>query len=323
MKTGVFISPLAERFDDFLNVKLALGYKYEAGINRLKQLDKFCAAFSSGCASLSKDIVLAWIEKRPMEAPATQQKRIKMAREFALFLEKCGESAYILPPQRINYQESFIPHIFSHGEIERFFNTVDIQPPHKAYPICNTMYSVLFRLLYCCGLRISEALSLRYEDIDLVQGVLTVKKSKFSKDRLVPMSDSLQSIVERYTPMAKRYCLNNNHLFPSRFSDKPICASVAYSYFRKMLWKSGIPHGGRGKGPRLHDFRHTFSVHALQKWTSNGIDVYAALPILSTYLGHERMRATQQYLRLTAEVYPEILTSTEMFSGETIPEVTQ
>jgi len=323
VKETRFISPLAERFNEFLNVKLALGYKYESGVNLLKRLDKLCAEFPDGCHSFSKGIVLAWIEKRPMETSTTQQKRIKIAEEFASFLIRCGDSAYVLPPHKNNHQRSFVPYVFTHEQIEKFFNTVDIQSPHRAYPICNTMYSVLFRILYCCGLRISEALNLQYEDIDLVQGVLLVKKSKFFKDRLVPMSALLQAVVEKYIPTAKLHYPENRHLFPSRFSNESIVARVVYSYFRKMLWQSGISHGGKGRGPRLHDFRHTFSVHALQKWIAEGIDVYTALPVLSTYLGHENIRTTQQYLRLTAEVYPEILAVAEAFSGEIIPEVAQ
>jgi integrase len=319
----MFISSLTERFNEFRNVKLALGYKYESKTNILKGLDKFCAEFPIGSAGLSKDIVLAWIEKRPMETAATQQIRIRMAQEFAMFLVKCGDSAYVLPPQKSSCQDSFVPYVFTHKQIEDFFNTVDFQPPHRAYPICNTMYSVLFRILYCCGLRISEALNLQYKDVDLSQGILVVKKSKFSKDRLVPISASLQTVVEKYIPTAKLHYPKNEHLFPSRFSEESIVARVVYSYFRKMLWKSGIPHGGKGKGPRLHDFRHTFSVHALQKWIAEGIDVYTALPVLSTYMGHEHIRITGRYLRLTAEVYPEILAATEAFSGEIIPEVTQ
>lgn len=323
MKNITFISPLAERFSEFLSGKLALGYKYEAGTNLLKRLDKFCAEFPGGCGTLSKDIVLTWIEKHPMESAATQQKRIKAVRDFASFLIKCGDDAYLLPPHKNGYRESFTPYVFTSEQIEGFFDTVDIQPPHRAHPICNMMYSVLFRILYCCGLRISEALSLQYEDVDLSRGVLIVKKSKFDKDRLVPMSASLQTIVEQYIQIVKSQHPENNHLFPSRFSDKPIVTRCAYSYFRKMLWQSGIPHGGKGKGPRLHDFRHTFSVHALQKWVADGIDVYTALPILSTYLGHEHIKVTQKYLRLTAEMYPEVLAITEAYSGEIIPEVAQ
>jgi integrase len=322
MKNLIVKSFLANHLTEFLEVKYALGYKYQNGTSQIKQLDKLCAENYAGCMELTKDIVSAWIEKRPNESAATQNRRIRLARELGLFLAKCGKNPYILPQYKIIDDNSFVPYVFSHEEVERFFNTIDSQPPHVAYPICNIMYSVLFRILYCCGLRISEALSLKYGDIDLERSVLIVKKSKFSKDRLVPMSASLQAAVEQYIPKVKQHYPINEHIFPSRFSEESIRARVVYSYFRKILWESGIPHGGKGKGPRLHDFRHTFSVHALQKWVDDKVDVYTALPILSTYLGHENIRTTGLYLRLTAEVYPDILAITEAFSGEIIPEVT-
>lgn len=113
MKTANFTSPLAKRFDEFLNVKRALGYKYENGENLLMRFDKICAKFPGESGSLSKEAVLEWISKRPNETAATQQKRIDLAEEFALFMAKCGDKAYILPPQKSNYHESYVPHIFT------------------------------------------------------------------------------------------------------------------------------------------------------------------------------------------------------------------
>ena len=76
--------------------------------------------------------------------------------------------------------------------------------------------------------------------------------------------------------------------------------------FRDLLRNAGISHGGRGKGPRVHDLRHTFCVHCLQRWISQGKDLTTALPLLTTYMGHNDFSATEQYLRMTAEVYPEV-----------------
>jgi integrase len=183
------------------------------------------------------------------------------------------------------------------------------------------MYSALFRVLYCCGLRISEALNLHHEDVNLKDGVLIIKSSKFDKDRLVPMSESLRVIVQEFMVTAQLQYPNNNHLFPSRHFGRAANARCVHAYFKKMLFKSQISYEGRGKGPRLHDFRHTFSVHALQKWVSEEIDVYVALPILATYLGHKDTRMTQRYLRLTADIFPNVLEMSESYSGEVIPEV--
>jgi len=94
-----------------------------------------------------------------------------------------------------------------------------------------------------------------------------------------------------------------------------------YQRYRRYLLDAGISHGGKGYGPRLHDLRHTFAVHVLQKWITEGADLTAMMPILSTYMGHNGIRSTAQYLRLTAEVYPELMRQVEKNCSYVIPEV--
>jgi len=100
-----------------------------------------------------------------------------------------------------------------------------------------------------------------------------------------------------------------------------IAANTVYKNFRKILWKSGTSHGGKGRGPRLHDFRHTFAVHSLNQMVQKKVELYCALPILSTYLGHASIAATERYVRLTAEVYPEILSTVSATCAYIFPEV--
>ena len=80
-----------------------------------------------------------------------------------------------------------------------------------------------------------------------------------------------------------------------------------YNWFRKSLVISGIPHIGDHQGPRVHDFRHTFAVHSLVQMAKSGLDLYYSLPLLSTFLGHKSLDATEQYVRLTVEMYPDLL----------------
>lgn len=95
--------------------------------------------------------------------------------------------------------------------------------------------------------------------------------------------------------------------------------NTVYGRFRRLLWDGGIPYGGKGNGPRLHDLRHTFAVHTLQKWVQSGEDLTAMLPVLSVYMGHKSFRATAQYLRLTAEVYPDVVKQVEKTCAFIIP----
>lgn len=94
-----------------------------------------------------------------------------------------------------------------------------------------------------------------------------------------------------------------------------------YKNFRRFLWRAKISHGGFGRGPRIHDFRHSYAVHCLKKWTGQGKDLTAYLPVIKTYLGHDSFKETAYYLRLTADMFPDILQKLEIRYPEIIPEV--
>lgn len=106
--------------------------------------------------------------------------------------------------------------------------------------------------------------------------------------------------------------------FPSHRGG-PWRSGSVYELFRQLLFRCGIPYGGRGKGPRLHDLRHTFAVHALLRWYREGADLDAKLAMLATYLGHRSVDGTQRYLHLTAELFPEVTARSNASFGDVIP----
>ena len=178
---------------------------------------------------------------------------------------------------------------------------------------------MIIRMLYCCGLRVSEATNLTVEDVNLAEGTIYIKGTKFGKERLIPMSDNLTKRCNDYSWQVLDRKANDAYFFPSPYGGH-YDSNTVYQHFRKIIWEAGISH--TGKGPRLHDFRHTFSVHCLKKWVINDKDLTNCLPYLSAYLGHEDMRGTQHYLRLTADLYPNIIEKVEESCSWMIPEVT-
>jgi integrase len=153
-----------------------------------------------------------------------------------------------------------------------------------------------------------EALNLTVKDVDLKAQVLHIRNAKFEKDRTVPFSDELTETFNRYLFSSRHTCPDDN-FFTSPFGGHYNGKSVG-SMFRQLLAEAQITHCGRNKGPRVHDFRHTFAVTCLKKWINAGADIQARLPILSAYLGHADLRGTQRYLRLTSQMFPRI---TELF----------
>jgi integrase/recombinase XerD len=174
----------------------------------------------------------------------------------------------------------------------------------------------LLRVLYGCGLRLEEALSLRIRDVDLIQGVLHINDTKFRKDRLVPPARPLVVRLQKYAAsLGSRP--EDDHFFPSPRGG-PLHGSGMYRNYRDLLQRCHIGHGGRGEGPRLHDLR-TFAVHTLLRWHREGADLQARLPMLATCLGHASIDGTQDYLQMIAELYPEIVSRSHAAFGDVIP----
>lgn len=320
-KTYIYSGTLASACESFVREKRAVGCLYNTEAKRLSEFSRFALAFDCPENTLTKEIVQAWIAKRSAESDKNQYARFSLISQFAKYMERVGYSAYIPSRDEIGkLHKNFAPFIFSHEEIRAFFNIADAmtRPPHSTAPRRHLIMPVLFRMLYCCGLRVSEVTNLLADDVDLKQGVLTIRNSKFGKTRYVPMSDELTGICAAYAETRLVGPPDADWFFAAPDGGHYDTRTI-YNAFRELLWKAGISHGGKGNGPRLHDFRHTFCVHSLRRWTLRGADPTILLPRLTAYLGHNAFSATEQYLRMTAEAYPEVSRLMEEKYGCIIP----
>jgi len=320
VKTISFYGVFGELCEDFLKYKQSLGFRYHDEAKVMRRFCHYCSENNVKEASLTKELVLGWTAKRKGESISTRQHRISCIREFARFLNTLGYNTYVFPPQKNTCNKSFVPYVFTHSEISTIIASCDCVKPRAVSPYMHKILPVLIRLLYGCGLRITEALKLKNSNVDLINGILTLHDTKFGKDRLIPMSASLQAIMSDYSREMHEIPVPEGFFFMAR-DGSMISPMTIYQRFRTILFESGIPHGGKCKGPRLHDMRHTFAVHSLNKWIYDGIDIYCTLPVLSTYMGHTSVSATGKYLRLTAEVFPYITAEVEKTCAYVIPEV--
>ena len=164
-------------------------------------------------------------------------------------------------------------------------------------------YHVLLGLLAVTGIRISEALGLTLEDVDVQAGVLTVRGTKFGKSRLVPLHASTQQVLAAYT-LRRGDCLAGRHavsFFVSRRGTRLDGATVRRTFYT-LSRQIGLRGPSAHHGPRLHDFRHRFAVQTLVQWYRAGEEVGPRLPILSTYLGHVQVSDTYWYLTACPEL---------------------
>lgn len=301
-------------------MKRKLGFSYRTGTIILSQIDNLAKKTEERSLGITKEFAEQWSKKQLNESEIYRYARIGHLAQFSSYLRDLGIQSYIpkLPPFP---KSTFIPYIYSPKEIDAIFKACD-ELRLRIVPMNTCLFSMppLLRLLYSTGLRISEALALRNEDVNLDENYLRVKDSKSGKERIIPISDSLASVCKEYV----RY---RNHLpiaksKPGYFFiklDGSKCGQGVGVWFKECLKKAGIPSIGRKHGPRIHDLRHTFAVMSLANMAEAGIDLYASLPILSNYLGHQSIGATNHYVRLTANMYPDLLKDIDTICLDVFP----
>ncbi len=301
-----FCSIYASLFADFIAFKRNLGYKYVGAEYTYHQLDELIEKRQETSIGISKDLSTAWSIQRPNETENTKYRRVMYLIHFSAYLQKLGYTSYI-PVLPSSYKSTFIPYIFTKREMESIFDVCDHM--HLTNQMNSHLYVMpcLLRLLYGTGIRVGEAVALRKKDVNFQDNTLLVHNSKNGKQRRIPMADSLAKVCKQYQSSSYHFVSSSDQLFFVKRNGDPCSAGTIYEWFRKILYKARIPHGGKGMGPRLHDVRHTFSVHSLESMAKRNLDLYYSLPILSEYLGHQSLEATEKYVRLTAEMYPDLL----------------
>jgi len=315
---GVFASHIRE----YVEWKHSLGYKFTIEAYMLRQFDTYCVNTKVETVALTSELMDNWLATKPNDKPSTRGSRLSTLKGFRDYLLGQGICVLWNPlPGHTGGRKTnkYVPYIFTHEEILRIFKAAD-NLSHTRWTAFDSMFPVILRILYGCGLRVSEAVSLRINNLDFGEKSLTVLASKFEKNRRIPMSQSLQKILERYLKSGICSIDTDGFLFPNQ-TDFHYSKRTVYDTFRKVLHTSGIPYQGKGKGPRLHDLRHTFAVHSLQNHIAAGYDSYTILPILASYLGHTDVSTTERYLRLTAEFYPDLLAKSDVIVKNIIPGV--
>lgn len=320
MSEIIYEGPFKNHIKNHVELKRAVGYKYDTDAAHLKRFDRFTLEKYPYATVLTKEIVLDWCSKKTYEAQANQCSRASVIRQFGKYLDSIGVEVYIIPKGYYPTEEQYTPHIYSADELTRFFAQTDKCRYCCECPYRHLIMPVFFRMIYMCGLRVSEARLLKVGDVDLEKGILTIHHSKKDNSRLVPMSDCLTQRCHHYSKKVHPFPIPEDYYFPA-LDGKPMTIGNVYKNFRRFLWRAGISHGGRGYGPRVHDFRHVYAVHCLKKWVEQEMDLSAYLPVLKTYMGHDSFQDTAYYLRLTADVFPNITLKLEAQYPKIIPEL--
>ncbi|WP_436413181.1 tyrosine-type recombinase/integrase [Petrimonas sp.] len=320
-----YTSALSGYITGLIEQKHSVGYKYNCEAAVLKRFDIFCGTHYPELKVLDKEIVLHWSKQRSGEHPSTLQNRITPVRDLAKYIINNGCQAYILPKGVIPKSPRHLPYIYSDSEIKNIFSCIDKCRYCTEVPYRHLVMPLFFRLLYCCGLRLSEARLIKVKDVDVENGVITLFNTKFDRHRQVPLSEKFHERLRIY--YEKVHILSNpdDWFFPG-YNNKPMTLSNVYKNHRKFIWQAGISHSGRSRpGERgaacIQSFRHTFASHCLRNWISEGKNVQAYLPVLQSYMGHVSYKDTAYYLHLTTDLFPDIMLRLGNELGDIVPEI--
>jgi integrase/recombinase XerD len=236
--------------------KRAAGYKYDAEEQVLARFEAFCRAGFPGLDTVTRASAEAWITSARQRGvkPATLQGLAAPVRELARWLGRRGTQAYVLPAGVLPRPARYVPHIYTGQELAALFAQADRCHYDPQAPFRHLVMPVLFRTIYACGLRASEARLLRSGDADVVAGILQIRDAKGGKDRQVPVSGPLRERLAGYREQVAGQP-GWDWFFPGTTASQPLTLGNIYKNFRRFLWQARISHGGPGRGPRVHDLR--------------------------------------------------------------------
>jgi len=319
-------SILKDEISDFMALREASKCKstYSHDKYMLRGFDEYLCTISCDNKNLTEKQLIGWVHTLTGN-PRTIAAQVVVIRIFLKQLSSYGIHSYIPIVPKVH--DDYIPYIFSETELSRIFQGADALEK-TSHVRKNTLIHVeepmILRLMYGCGLRIGETLSLKMEDVDLDAGVLTLKCTKGNKQRIVPMHHSLAEILKHYCMAMGIVGYPESYLFPTINPLEPVTSKNARHKFNNLLEQAKISLPGRKKsqrGPCMHCLRHVYVFKAFAKAEKDGFRIDDMVPYLSIYLGHDSLRETEKYLKFSSELFPEAMNLFGLYTTQVFPEV--
>lgn len=299
-----FSSILAPYIDGLLAEKRSLGFDYHTEELILARFDRYCTESGLCTLNVTKSFLDEWCTKTDSEGLSNQRKRITTIRQLMLYMISIGITVCL--PISNGRREAVLPHIFTSEELLAFFHETDSYEPMFSRPADKRLakeYMVLFRLLYCCGLRNSEGCGISAEQVDLANGILTILDSKGNKDRLVYMADDLAVLCKEYFDyLCDILSYRPKWFFPGRNPEKPLRNTSVDRVFNRFWSKTGFADSCNNK-PTVHDLRFSFVTDRINLWVKDGIDTDVMMPYLQKYLGHKNLQDSYYYYHNSRQLY--------------------
>ena len=290
----------------------------------LLSLDQYLVRAGFQEKSLTEDVLAGWAKTLSGKSKTVKEK-LGVVRGFGKYLNAMGYVSFL--PTLPKVKSDYIPYIFSDEEVDLIFHYADNMKPINPKS-CSSYFQLkipmALRIIYSCGTRLQETMALQRKDIDFKNRTLFLKNTKFSKERLIPVHDSLIAILEHYCFALGIMHQPDAFLFPGKKPGTHYTTRQMDTWFAEILKLAGIDQRERvphERGACLHCFRHLFVLKSMQRLESAGHPVDVNDLLLPTYLGHECLLDTDKYMRFSGVQVPESLDVFETFTAGLIPNV--
>ena len=309
------MNPMGDAIQDYLALRRSLGFKLrDAGLC----LSKFAAFLEArGATHITTRLALEWAQQDQCVQLATQAQRLGYVRGFARYHVARDPRTEVPPAGLLPFRPCRArPYLYSNEEIACLLQCALDLPAFGG--LRSWKYHCLLGLLSVAGLRLGEAIRLNLEDVNLREGLLTIRGTKFGKSRLVPIHPSTQQVLAQYRARRERFLAgrtaSSSFFITSR--GNRLDSGDIHRTFYQLSRQIGLRSATASHGPRLHDLRHRFAVHTLLRWYRSGENVERRLPVLSTYLGHVHVADTYWYLSACPELMGQAVARLEQRWGE-------
>jgi len=285
--------------EDYVEMRRSLGFKL---LDTKVGLMNFASFLEQRrAARITIALAMEWARQDKTARPAEWAKRLSFVRGFARHWSAHDSQTEVPPCGLLPHRPGRAhPYLYSDDEVGQLLQAARQLP--SAHGLRGPTYYCLLGLLAVAGLRISEARNLQTADVDLQEGILTIRGTKFGKSRLVPIHSSTRTVLSDYASRRDRILARRSVTFFVSGRGTRLDGGDIRRTFCFLSRQIGLRGASDSHGPRLHDFRHRFAVETLVRWYRSGQDVERRLPVLSTYLGHVRVADTYWYLTACPEL---------------------
>lgn len=282
----------------YLALKQALGRKYQGERAVLESLDQFLTR--TDVKDLTPEIFSGWCKTQQHLSPTVLRRRMSIVHNFSLYRRRTEPDCFVPDPRLFPLARPYAPpFIFTEEQIARLVRITRAVKPVPRSPLWPQVLRLAITLLYTSGLRRGELLKLTLSDYDPQARTLRVRESKFHKSRYLPLSADAVLAIEAYLRARRARLLPVAAEMPllwNGYGEIRAYTGTGLTRGIQLLLQRARIRTPRGGLPRIHDFRHTFAVHALLRWYDAGADLHAKLPLLSIYMGHVSIISTAYYL---------------------------